>query len=365
MAGALAELSEAPGVSGAEDAVRRIVAERAHGFLRPGDRLETDALGNVIVTRRPPGADDGGWPTVMVAAHMDEAGLVITAIEPDGSLRFRTAGGIDRRVLPGRAVAIGPQRIPGVIGAKPIHLQKPDERRRAEEIAALSIDIGAESREEAEKAVKLGDWAVFATGFSPLGQRVVAGRALDDRVGCAALLEILAREHPVALAGVFTVQEELGSRGAAVAAYRVKPRLALVLEGTVCAEMPGGEPHEEVTRMGGGAALSVMDRTSIADPRLVAALASIAKERGIPYQWRRTTAGGNDAGPIHVSREGVPSASVSAPCRYIHGPMALADLRDVEAVVRLVDAFLEELPRRPELMAVASWHEKGERTKRP
>ncbi|MEW6044892.1 MAG: M42 family metallopeptidase [Bacillota bacterium] len=341
----LRELSGAPGVSGAEDAVRRIVVRKARSLLRDGDRIETDALGNVIVWRRPATGPGNSTAPVMLTAHMDEVGLLISSIDGDGTLRFKKVGGIDDRVLPGKAVRIGPGQVPGVIGVKPIHLQKPDERGRAEEASALFIDIGAETREQAEKAVKVGDWAVFATEFAALGSRRVSGKALDDRVGCTVLLEVLKGEYPVPVAGVFTAQEEVGARGAGAAAFRLSPGLALVLEGTTCADIPGSEAHEEATRLGAGPALSVMDQTSIAAPQVVRALVKAAERHGIPYQWRRTTAGGNDAGPIHTSRAGVLSASVSVPCRYIHGPVAVADLGDVETAIRLVSSFLRELPQ--------------------
>ena len=341
----LQELSEAPGVSGAEDEVRRLILRKVGAIVRDGDRIETDALGNVMVVRRPAGDAGGdGGPVVMLAAHMDEVGLMISSIEGDGTLRFKKVGGIDDRLLVGKAVRIGPRGIPGVIGVKPIHLQKPEERSRAEEASQLFIDIGADSREQAEKAVQVGDWAVFATEFATMGRDLVSGKALDDRIGCTALLEVLRGDYPVTVAGVFTVQEEVGLRGAAVAAYRLTPALALVLEGTVCADIPGSEEHQEGTRLGGGAVLSVMDQATIAHPVLVQALASVARRHDIPFQWRRTTLGANDAGTIHTSRTGVPSASVSVPCRYIHGPVALASLRDLEAVVRLITAFLQELP---------------------
>lgn len=342
----LQELSDAPGVSGAEDDVRRLILRKVRALLRDGDRIETDAMGNVMVTRRPASADgrDGG-PVVMLAAHMDEVGLVVSFIEGDGTLRFKKVGGIDDRLLPGKAVRVGPRRVPGVIGVKPIHLQKPEEQGRAEEASQLFVDIGADSREQAEKAVQVGDWAVFDTQFATMGPDLVSGKALDDRVGCAALLEVLRGDYPVTVAGVFTVQEEVGLRGAGVAAYRLAPALALVLEGTVCADIPGSEAHQEATRLGGGAVLSVMDQSSIAHPELVRTLAEVARRHGIPCQWRRTTMGANDAGAIHTSRAGVPSASVSVPCRYIHGPVALGSLRDLEAVVRLVQAFLQELPQ--------------------
>lgn len=342
----LQELSEAPGVSGAEDEVRRLILRKASAFLRDSDSIETDAMGNVIVTRRPDvAAGSDGGPVVMLAAHMDEVGLLVSFIESDGTLRFKKVGGIDDRLLPGKAVRIGPRGVSGVIGVKPIHLQKPDERGRAEEASQLFIDIGADSREQAEKAVQVGDWAVFATEFATMGPDLVSGKALDDRVGCTALLEVLRGDYPVTVAGVFTVQEEVGLRGAGVAAYRVAPSLSLVLEGTVCADIPGSEAHQEATRLGGGAVLSVMDQSSIAHPEVVRALTAVAERHGIPYQWRRTTMGANDAGVIHTSREGVPSASLSVPCRYIHGPVALASLRDLEAVVRLVGTFLRELPQ--------------------
>ncbi|WP_324715731.1 M42 family metallopeptidase [Carboxydochorda subterranea] len=353
----LRRLSEAAGVSGAEDEVRRAIVEQVRARLRPGDLLETDTMGNVVVIKRAQapsagGGEPGPAPLVMLAAHMDEVGLLVSSVEPDGTLRFKKVGGIDDRVLPGRQVHIGLKRVPGVIGARPIHLQKPEERRRVEDASNLVIDIGADSREQAERAVKVGDWAVFATPFVRMTPRRVRGKALDDRVGCTVLLGVLERAYPVDVAAVFTVQEEVGTRGAAISAYRVAPDLALVLEGTTCADIPASEPHQEATRLGEGAALSVMDHTSIAHPALVEQLVAVAERQGIPYQWRRTTAGGNDAGPIHVSRWGVPSASVSVPCRYIHGPAAVADLGDLQAAIRLVSAFLEQLPHNAPLASV-------------
>lgn len=337
----LQALSEAAGVSGAEGEVRRLIAQRAAPLA---DRLETDVMGNLVAWRYPEGASGpDGTPVVMLAAHMDEVGLLVSHIEGDGTLRFRKVGGIDDRVLMGQHVRIGPRSIPGVIGVKPFHLQKPDERGRAEEASQLVIDIGADSREQAEKAVELGDFAVFATRFQMLGERRALGKAFDDRVGCAVLLQILARRYPVSVAAVFTVQEEVGTRGAEVAAYHVGPDLALVLEGTTCADIAGSEPHAEATRLGEGPALSVMDATSIASPALVRLLVRTAEQERIPYQWRRVTAGGNDAGPIHTSRFGVPCATVSVPCRYIHGPAAICDLRDAEGAVRLVRGFLAQL----------------------
>ena len=328
-----------PGVSGFEGPVRERVAQLIRPFV---DRWETDPLGNLLAWRYGPDGPQQPGPVVMLAAHMDEVGLVVSGFEGDGTLRVRPVGGLDPRVLVGKAVRVGASRLAGVIGVRPIHLQKPEERRRAPEPEALVVDIGAAGREQAEQAVQVGDPVVFEAPFLVLGERRVLAKALDDRVGCCVLVELLRERYPVTVVAAFTVQEELGLRGAQVAAFRADPHLGLVLEGTVGADVAGVEPHQEVTRLGAGPALSVLDQASIASPPLVAALVRVAGRRGIPFQWRRTGAGGNDAGAIHVSRAGVPTASVSVPCRYIHGPAAVCDLADVEAAVELVQGFLQE-----------------------
>lgn len=331
----LARLSEARGVSGDEGAVRNLILEQVRPHV---EAFRVDAMGNLLVVkgRHKPG------PRVMVAAHMDEVGLMITHVEKNGWLRFAKVGGIDDRLLPGKRVLIGPDAVPGVIGSKPIHL---DEKgaRTVTPAADMVIDIGVTSRAEAEKVVRPGHYATFDTAFGAFGQGCWKGKAFDDRAGCAVLVELLRHEYDFPVYGAFTVQEEVGLRGAATAAYAIAPDLALVLEGTTCADIPGNEPHRQSTRLGDGPAITVMDRAHIPPRWLVDRLAAAAERRGVPYQWKRTTAGGTDAGPIHLSRTGVPTAVVSVPCRYIHSPCAVMSRRDFDAAQQLVRGFLEDL----------------------
>jgi len=337
----LKELSEAFGVSGCEDEVRGIIIEAIKNHV---DEYRVDSLGNLIALRRGTGESE---LKVMVAAHTDEVGLMITHIDEEtGSLRFRPVGGIDDRILLSKVVLIGKDRLPGVIGVKPVHLLKEEEGRQVVKVDQMTIDIGAKSREEAEKAVKIGDYAIFATGFRQLtedGLRTVKGKAFDDRAGCAVLIEMLKERYPFDLYPVFTVQEEVGLRGAQVAAYAVEPDVAFVLEGTVCDDMPKKKDISPTTQLGAGPAISIMDRSFIADRGLVKLLIETAEELGIPYQFKQPGVGGTDAGAIHLAKEGVPSATVSVPCRYIHSPACLLSLEDFENTVRLMKAALGKL----------------------
>lgn len=329
----LKRLSEALGVSGNEHEVREIIKEAIKDQV---DEIRVDTLGNLMAVK-----GKGKSPRVMVAAHMDEVGLMISWIEKSGLLRFRKVGGIDDRVLVSKTVLVGKDRIPGVIGAKAIHLQDPRERETPLKYEDLYIDIGAKSKEEAEKKVKLGDFAAFATRYEEFGQRKAKGKAFDDRVGCTVLMEALKGQYEFELNAVFTVQEEVGLRGAAVAAYDLDPQMGLVLEGTTCSDTPGTDPEGYATEVGKGPALSLMDASSIANKKMVQEMVRLAQENGLPYQFRRTTMGGNDAGRIHLTRQGVPSASLSVPCRYIHSPVSVISLDDLENAVKLLGLFLK------------------------
>lgn len=334
----IAQLSDAAGVSGAEGPVRDIIWSHLRGQV---DEAFTDTMGNLFVARH----NDRPGPRIMVSAHMDEVGLMITHVEKDGTLRFSPVGGIDRRILPGRAVRIGEKDVPGVIGARPIHLSSPADRRRVPPLDELYIDIGAADQAAAEKLVKRGDRATFATACEPFGDGLLKGKALDNRVGCALLIRTMAMECPFPLWGAFTVQEEVGLRGARVAAYRLAPDLALILEGTTCADTPGTDDHLVSTRLGQGPAITFMDASLIADRIMVEELIAAAERAGVPWQWKGTTMGGTDGGAVHRVREGVPTAVLSVPCRYIHGPAAVMSLADFESARRTVEAFLAELER--------------------
>ncbi len=334
----LQELAEAIGVSGNEDAVRKIIADAVRDRV---DELHTDTIGNLFAVKKARRARRAF--KVMVAAHMDEVGLMITGYDGSGGLRFQPVGGIDDRVLPGKVLLVGPDKIPGVIGAKPIHLLKDDEGKQVIKTDAMVIDIGASSKEETEKLVKLGQVAAFATRYNKVG-RTATGKAFDDRAGCAVLVELLRGAHfPFDFYGVFTVQEEVGLRGARVAASAVEPDCAFVLEGTVCDDLPKDKDTSPTTELGKGPAISLMDRSVFADRRLVDYLVATAEKLGIPYQFKQPGVGGTDAGAIARSRTGVPSVPVSVPCRYIHSPVARLSLDDFDNTVRLMRESLKRL----------------------
>ncbi|MBC7233782.1 MAG: M42 family metallopeptidase [Chloroflexi bacterium] len=328
----LKELSEACGVSGNEGAVRQVILDAIRDRV---DEYRTDALGNLIALKKGTGKTAR---KVMIAAHMDEVGLMIMHIEKEGSLRFHPVGGIDDRVLLAKKVLIGENKVPGVIGAKPVHLLEPKAREQVVKFKEMSIDIGVSSKEEAERLVKVGDYAVFDVPFVELGGalRTVKGKAFDDRAGCAVLVELLRDRYPFDLYAAFTVQEEVGLRGARVAAYSIAPHLAFALEGTICDDLPKKGDTSPTTVLGKGPAITIMDRSVIADRRLVELLIDTAEKNGIPYQFKQPALGGTDAGAIHLSREGVPSAVVAVPSRYIHSPTSLLSLNDLENTVQLM-----------------------------
>ncbi len=343
----LQSLSEAVGVSGCEAEVRALILEAIRGKV---DECRIDAMGNLIARKKGTGSSP---VRVMAAAHMDEVGLMVTQIDDNGLLRFAKVGGIDDRVLPARAVLVGEGRLPGVIGSKPVHLLEKGERDRVVESKQLAIDIGASSKAEAERLVRRGDCAVFLTEFMELPGsgpwRALRGKALDDRVGCALLVELLGDELPFDLTAAFTVQEEVGLRGARVAAYAENPDAAVVLECTASNEVPTRKDVSPSTRLGAGPAITVMDNSFFADPRLVEHFIATAERRGLPHQVKQPNIGGTDAGAIQRVRAGVPAITIAVPARYIHSPAAIMNAGDFDATLALVR---EALPRLPEAMAL-------------
>ena len=338
----LENLSNAFGPSGCEDEVRRLLARALRDKV---DDLQTDALGNLIAFKKGTGPEPR--MKVMVDAHTDEVGLMITRIEKDGLLGFRAVGGVDARLLMARGVTVGEKRIPGVITATPIHLTKPEQRQQIAKIDQLVIDIGASSADEAKGLVKMGEYAAFDTRFEVLneeGLRTVKGKAFDDRMGCAVAAALADGEYAVDLFLSFSAQEETGLRGARVAAYRIEPDLAFALEGTICDDMPKDKDVSPTTELGKGPAISIMDRSFVADQRLVRLLVEQAEANGIPYQFKQPGTGGTDAGAIHLSKAGVPSVAVSVPSRYIHSPVSVASLNDFDNTVALMKAALLALP---------------------
>ncbi len=336
----LKELSEARGVSGNEERVREIIREHVKPYV---DQISVDSIGNLIALKK----GDGSFPLkVMLAAHMDEVGLMVTHIDEKGYLHFGAVGGIDERILPGKRVLVGEKAIPGVIGLKPIHLLKEEERSQIVPVERLVIDIGAKDKASAEKMVQIGDYATFDVAFRELGSRRVMGKAFDDRAGCAVLAELVKERYPFDLYAVFTAQEEVGLRGARVAAYAIEPDAAFSIEGTVADDLPKEKDVSPTTRLGHGPAITLMDRSFVAFHPLVRLLVEAAEAEGIPYQFKQPLVGGTDSGAIHLARKGVPSATVAVPCRYIHSSASILSLDDFENTIRLMKAALMRL--RPE-----------------
>lgn len=329
------ELCALPGPSGCEDAVRAFVLKRVKPFA---DEIRTDAIGNVMVFRK--GAKALDRP-VALCAHMDEVGVIIKKITEDGMLKFGFVGGVDPRVVIGRPVRFGD--VPGVIGIKAVHLTTAAERRTMPKTKNLYIDIGATSRAAAEKLVSLGDYGVFDSAVVEFGDGLIKAKAIDDRVGCAALLRLLEDEPPVDTWFCFTVQEETGLRGAASMAFALDPGFAMVLEGTTAADLAEVEGADAVCHVRGGVVLPFMDGATIYDAALFELLRDACIRRGIPWQTKTRVAGGTDAGRIHRSRAGVRVCAAAAPVRYIHSPSSVAAKADCEAVLAAARAFLEEL----------------------
>lgn len=330
------ELTDLNGVSGNENEVREYIISKIENLC---DSYRVDSIGNVIAYKR----GSGSKQKVMLSAHMDEVGFIVSGHTDKGFIKFKAVGGIDDRILPGKKVVIGKKKLSGVIGIKPIHQQEREERDKISKIKQLYIDIGADSKEEAEKLAPLGEFIAFDSDFVNLGYDCIKAKALDDRVGCAVLIEALKHSYDFDIYACFTVQEEVGLRGAQVAAYGVMPDMALIIEGTTCADVPDVEKHEYSTILGNGAALTIMDRTCYCDRELVQYLYDVAVQNNIKVQYKQTTTGGNDAGQIQRTGTGVKTASISVPCRYIHSPVSVMSRSDYEAVERLTITALHQI----------------------
>lgn len=332
--GLLDKLCSLPGPTGYEGEVRAFIKDQVAPYV---DEIKCDRLGNIIVHKK------GNGKKVLIDAHMDEVGFIITGFNEDGTLRFRSLGGINDKIIPSKVVLIGVKKIPGVIGGKPIHLQSKEEREKGLTYNDCCIDIGAASKEEAKNLIDIGEYAVFDTEYDSFGQGLVKGKAFDDRVGCLILMEILKNTYDVDIYGVFNVQEEIGDRGAFISAYNVKADLGIALEGTICADMPTVPKHLSATEIGKGPAISIMDLTSIFDQDIARDIMVVGKENNIPFQRRKAIAGGNDAGAIHTVGEGAKIATISVPCRYIHSSISVASKDDFINTVKLLDAYLKTL----------------------
>lgn len=327
------------GASGFEDEVRDYILERVMPY---SNSILTDSMGNLIVTKK--GQLSGG-PKILICAHMDEVGVIVTGVEDGGYLRFDFLGGVDRRVVIGKRVYLGKDRVPGVIGIKAYHLVDEEEEKSIPKREDMYIDIGAVSKEEALELVSLGDPGVFDDSVLEFGSGFLKAKAIDDRVGCAAMIKLIEGKLPCDCTFAFTVQEEVGTRGAKIIANRLMPDVAIVLEGTTAADLPEVPDGRQICALGGGVVIPFMDRSTIYNQRLYKTVTDLADRNGIPWQTKTMVAGGTDASAIQRSGIGVCTIAVSAPIRNIHTPASIAKISDFEAMPRLTGLLLEEISR--------------------
>jgi len=325
------------GVASWEDDVRKYLKEQAAPFA---DEMRVDALGNLIIFKKGKKATGN---KLMLCAHMDEVGIIIKRIEDDGYLRFLCVGGIDRRVLIGKKVLIGPKKIQGVIGLKAYHLVSAEEEKKTPKLEDLYIDIGAKDKESAEELISLGDVGAFDSDCLEFGEGLLKAKALDDRVGCAVLLNLLKKDLPMDCTFAFTVQEEVAIRGAYGAAFSVNPEIALVVESTSAADIPFVENRKRVCALGKGPVIPFMDGSTVVDRGLFEQLRDLAEKNEVPWQTKEYVAGGTDAQVIQRTRDGARVCVVSAPVRYLHAPASVGCVKDFENIYKLVGLFVENL----------------------
>ena len=334
----LEALSLAAGTSGDEAAVKKLIYDEVLKY--PDCVAKTDNAGNLIVSKKGKKAPKN---RLMFSAHMDEVGFIITHIDENGFLKFSNVGGIDSRVIVGKRVRVGKNEIPGLLGSKAIHLVKKEEFDNPTKTDALYIDIGADSKEEAEKLVKLGDRAVFDSDFSEFGDGCVMGKALDDRAGCAVLMELLKEDAEYDITVCFTTREEVGGNSAGNAAFSVDPDIAVVVEATSAGDFPSVPGDKFVCKQGEGPVISFRDNGTLYDMELYHHIMELCEEKNIPAQTKHGICGFNDARAIHKTRGGIRPVAVSLPARYIHSPYSSIRLSDAEKTVELIKILSRDL----------------------
>ena len=332
----LKQLCELDGVPGYEDEVRAFIEKEAEPYATS---MEVDPVGNLIVFKK--GAKPRKRP-LLIMAHMDEVGFLVKDITEDGMLKLAPAGGIDPRVLIGRRMRVGENKIPGIISLKAIHLTTPEERKDAPGLNSLYIDIGCTSREQAEGLVMRGDPAMFDSKFLEFGVDCVKAKAIDDRVGCAVMLQLLRQELPYDTYFAFVVAEEIGSRGATVAAQRVAPGCVVAIEGTTAADMPDVAPHKQSTVQRQGAVVSLMDKGTVYNRPFREKVLAEADAQGVKWQYRKSANGGTDARVGTTCGSAAIAFGLAAPVRYIHCACNVAYLPDLEEVRKLAEIVIKE-----------------------
>lgn len=317
--------------SGSEDSVSDFIIKELNGYAD----VKKDSMGNLLVFKK---GKNRSKNTLMCDAHTDEVGMIITAITSDGFLKFETLGGINETALVCKKVLIN-NSVNGVIGIKPVHLCSKEQKEKLPEKEDLYIDIGADSKEEAEKRVNVGDTATFISDFTLLSDTTFKAKAIDDRIGCAVLISLLKKDALYDFYATFTVQEELGCRGAKAASYAVSPDFCLCLEATTAADLDGIDNENKVCSLGKGTAVSFMDRATLYDKELY----NEAINSGILCQPKAAVTGGNNSGAIHLNKNGVRTLALSVPCRYIHSASSIADISDIESTILLAEYMINKI----------------------
>jgi len=336
----LERLSNAQGVTGYEDEVRDIMLKE---LGRVCDEASVDKFGNVV------GVKGSGVPSIMLAAHMDEVGLLVKHIDENGFIRFIKMGGIDDRVLPSKQVKVLSEKkqIPGMIGMKPPHLLKDEEEKKKIKSDDMFIDTGL-SKETVLDAVEVGDPVVFDAGFTDLGDGRFMGKAFDNRVGCLVLVEAMRQLESFqgTVYAVATTQEEIGLKGARTAAYKLNPDYALSLDVTIGGDTPDIAKNESTIELGKGPCITVVEssgRGMVPSPRVKKHLINVAKESEIPYQLDAWKSGMTDAAIIYMTREGISSGGICVPARYIHSPRGIVFGKDIDDSVKLTVEAVKRL----------------------
>jgi endoglucanase len=332
----LHKLCSLSGVSGNEAEIREYIFNEIRGFCD----AKVDSLGNILAFKK---GKEPAHRKVLFAAHMDEVGLIVTKINEEGYLKFDTVGGIDTRILLGKRVKVGKSKLSGVIGACPVHLLSKEERQKASEISNLYIDIGAKDKEDALIFVNEGDIAEFDSDFVEFGDELIKCKAIDDRLGCLFLMDLIKSELAFDTYFAFTVQEEVGLRGAFTAAYELKPDIVVVCEATTAADFGGLSGADMVCKLDEGAVISFMDSQTLYDRKLYAFATKTASETGIKWQTKTKIAGGNDAGAFQRSLAGIRVLAISVPCRYLHSPSCVISAKDCEETEKLIRLLCEKL----------------------
>ena len=339
----LEELSNVCGVTGREEEARNLLIK----LMKPyADEIEVDRLENVIAIKK----GKKSKPKIMLAAHMDEVGLMVKTVTKEGFLQFAKMGGIDDRILLAQKVLVHTQKgtLQGIVGSKPPHIQKEDERKKVVTYDKLFIDIGAENNQEAAKmGVKVGDPISFDVKYAKIGTDVVTGKAFDDRAGCAVMIETLKQLDSIecTVYAVGTVQEEVGLRGAATATFGVDPDIGIALDVTIAGDVPGVSDFDTSLKMGKGPVFTVADSGLITNPKILRLLLDAAEESKIPCQLETGLPGATDAARMSLTRQGVPSGTVSIATRYIHSPVGMLSLKDVENSAKLTAAAIQKIQK--------------------